>query len=103
VKFAELSGPVAEVAENGDPVAREILERAGRELASLARAVISRLWAEKGIARVALTGGVLQGSNLVRRSFQQTIQTECPNAAISFAHVRPVMGALEIAAERVMK
>jgi hypothetical protein len=47
-----------------------------------------------------LAGGVLQGSPLVRQAFKEAMKAEQPQAAVSFAFVRPVLGALEIAAQR---
>lgn len=98
--FAELAVAVAEAAENGDTTAQGITTRAGKELAALAGAVIQRLWPGDAVVRVAMAGGVLQGSSLVRRAFQQAIQTDHPNAALSFAYVRPVLGALAFAAQQ---
>ncbi|MFI5105071.1 MAG: helix-turn-helix domain-containing protein, partial [Terriglobales bacterium] len=56
-RFAELAAVVATEAEGGDPLAREITERAGKELALLADAVIKRLWPSGGVVPVALSGG----------------------------------------------
>ena len=103
VRFAELATAVSAAAEKGDPTAREIAIRAGRELAALAAIVIARLWPADAVARVAMAGGVLQGSSLVRRAFQEKIQTDCPNVALSFAYVRPVLGALAFAAQGALK
>jgi N-acetylglucosamine kinase-like BadF-type ATPase len=99
-RFAELAGPVVNAAEQGDDVARDIMERAGTSLAKLASAVIKRLWPSGGVVPVALAGGVLQGSQLVRNAFREAMKAEQPQAAVSFAFVRPVLGALEIAAQR---
>jgi glucosamine kinase len=99
-KFPELAGPVVNAAEHGDESARVITERAGKALAGLASAVINRLWPGGGVVSVALAGGVLQGSPLVRQAFKDAMKTEQPQAAVSFAFVRPVLGALEIAAQR---
>lgn len=99
-RFAELAGPVAAEAERGDPLARNIAERAGKSLAQLAGAVIVRLWPDGGVVPVALAGGVLQNSSIVRQAFRDTMKAEQPDAAVSFAYVRPVLGALEIAAQR---
>jgi N-acetylglucosamine kinase-like BadF-type ATPase len=99
-RFPELAGPVVEAAERGDAQARNIAERAGKALAGLASAVIHRLWPNGGIVPVALAGGVLQGSALVRQSFKEEMRVQQPQAAVSFAYVRPVLGALEIAAQR---
>ena len=99
-RFAEVAATVVAEAEKGDLVAREIIERAGKALAQLAGAVIGRLWPEGGIVPVALAGGVLQGSAIVRQSFRDQMKADSPEAAVSFAYVRPVLGALEIAAQR---
>src|SRR5215510_1441887 len=99
-KFSELAGAVAAIAEKGDTTARMITTRAGKELAALAVTAITRLWPPDAVVRVAMAGGVLQGSALVRRAFQETIQTDYPKAALSFAYVRPVLGALAIAAQQ---
>lgn len=99
-RFAELAVPVTAAAEGGDPAARAITSRAGEALAWLAGAVIRRLWPKGGIVPVAVTGGVLQGSSQVRQAFKEAMRAEHPEAAVSFAYVRPVLGALEIAAQR---
>jgi glucosamine kinase len=99
-RFPELAGPVVNAAEQGDDTARSIMERAGQALAGLASAVIKRLWPSGGVVPVALAGGVLQGSPLVRHAFREAMKAEQPQAAVSFAFVRPVLGALEIAAQR---
>ncbi len=99
-RFPELAGPVVEAAEQGDASARDITNRAGKSLACLASAVIKRLWPNGGVVPVALAGGVLHGSQLVRQAFKDAMKAEQPQAAVSFAYVRPVLGALEIAAQR---
>ena len=98
-KFAELAETVATMAEKGDTTAQTITTRAGKELAALTNIVITRLWPPDTVVRVAMAGGVLQGSALVRRAFQEALQTEYPKAAVSFAYVRPVLGALAMAAQ----
>jgi N-acetylglucosamine kinase-like BadF-type ATPase len=99
-RFAELAGAITEAAEKGEAAARDIAGRAGKALACLGGAVIHRLWPEDGVVPVALAGGVLQGSPLVRQAFRDEMRAKHPQAAISFAQVRPVLGALEIAAQR---
>lgn len=98
-RFAELAVAVSAAAESGDPAAQTVTTRAGKELAALGGAVITRLWPPAAVVRVAMTGGVLQSSAVVRRAFQEAIQAEYPKVALSFAYVRPVLGALAIAAQ----
>jgi glucosamine kinase len=99
-RFAELAAPVTDAAEKGDPTARDITTRAGKALAALGGAVIARLWPKGGVVPLALSGGLLQGSALVRQAFKEAMRAEHPEAALSFTVVRPVLGALEIAAQR---
>lgn len=99
-RFAELAISVMEAAEKGDPAARDIAAGAGKALASLGGAVIRRLWPKGGVVPLALSGGVLHGSALVRQAFKEAMRAEHPEAALSFTAVRPVLGALEIAAQR---
>jgi hypothetical protein len=47
-----------------------------------------------------MTGGVLQGSTLVRRSLQNSLQSQHANATVSYTQVRPVLGAQEKAAQQ---
>jgi N-acetylglucosamine kinase-like BadF-type ATPase len=102
-RFPELAEYVASAAEKGDAVSSDITQRAGKSLAGLAHAVIHRLWPAGGMVPVSLAGGVLQGSAIVRQAFKEALRSSEPEAAISFAHVRPVLGALEIAAQRGRK
>jgi glucosamine kinase len=99
-QFPELAATITAAAENGEPAARVITGRAGEALAWLAGATIRRLWPKGGVVPVALAGGVLQGSTQVRQAFKEAMRAEHPQAAISMAYVRPVLGALEIAAQR---
>src|SRR5215470_1435315 len=99
-QFAELSSAIASAADRGDQTAVDIIKRAGQALAVLGTDVIKRLWPQGGVVPVGLAGGVLRGSNLVRNAFRDAIRAAYPQAAISFAVVRPVLGALEIAAQR---
>jgi glucosamine kinase len=99
-RFAELAAAIASAAEEGDVSAVQITECAGHALAGLAASVIQKLWPEGGVVPVALSGGVLQGSAGVRNAFRDALKNDRPEAAVSFTHVRPVLGALEIAAHR---
>jgi N-acetylglucosamine kinase-like BadF-type ATPase len=63
--FAEL---VDEAAENGDAIAREILNEAARELSAIASAVRCQLFEHGEPVRVAYIGGVFR-SRIVRETF----------------------------------
>jgi glucosamine kinase len=95
--FAGLFPAVLAAADAGDPSAHDILARAGVELATLARIVISRLFADADTAPVAMSGGVFRNSALVRQVFYNRLRLECPNAVVNLNLVDPVKGALELA------
>jgi N-acetylglucosamine kinase-like BadF-type ATPase len=101
-RFSELAKAVAEAADSGNSDAATIMIRAGQELAGLANAVIVRLWPTEQAIRVAIAGGVLQGSRVLQKSFQSAVQAKHSKAVVSLAKVRPVLGALAIAAGRGM-
>jgi N-acetylglucosamine kinase-like BadF-type ATPase len=95
--FAQLFPTVLREAEQGDPIAGEVLERAGVEVAELARLAIGQLWPDSKRVRVAILGGVLESSWPTRRAFAASLRSSCPDCAISFGNVEPVLGALAIA------
>lgn len=95
--FAALVPGVLAVAEAGDFLAREILTRAGEELAKLAAIVSRRLFADSGSVPVAMVGGVFGNSALVRQSFYNHLRAEFPHAMLQAEVVEPVRGALRLA------
>jgi glucosamine kinase len=97
--FSRLFPPVLAAADAGDPIAREILSRAGKELAGLAGTVIRRLFveAEADNVPVALVGGVFRQSSLVREVFYNKVTSAFPRANVNTTVVDPVRGALEMA------
>jgi N-acetylglucosamine kinase-like BadF-type ATPase len=66
-RVAGLAPVVNRIAEEGDPIARGILENAARELAMLVGAVRRQLWTEGETVRVAWVGGVFQSALLLER------------------------------------
>jgi N-acetylglucosamine kinase-like BadF-type ATPase len=77
-----------------DALARNVLERAGNELASLARNVIRRLFGAGDRVRVAMAGGVFRQSEVVRKVFYNTVIAEFPRATVRTEIVDAVDGAL---------
>jgi N-acetylglucosamine kinase-like BadF-type ATPase len=63
-----------EAAKEGDSVAREILENAASQLATLTAAVRQRLFGEKEVVRVAHIGGVFH-SNLILERFRALVKS----------------------------
>jgi N-acetylglucosamine kinase-like BadF-type ATPase len=95
--FSALMPGVLATADAGDVMAREILTRAGGELAQLGTIASRRLFAISDSVPVAMVGGVFRNSALVRQSFYNQFRAEFPNAAIRADVVEPVRGALELA------
>ena len=101
--FSSLFPIVLAVADAGDSLARSVLTQAGVELARLVKLVIRRLFAEEGSVPVAMTGGVLRQSALVRQVFYNSLRSEYPNASVNSTVIEPVKGALELARQAGMK
>jgi glucosamine kinase len=95
--FAALFPAVLSAAEANDPFALDVLTRAGKELATLAKVVIRRVFAAGGKVPVAMSGGVFANSAVVRQVFYNSLRSEYPDAAISDTVVEPVQGALALA------
>jgi N-acetylglucosamine kinase-like BadF-type ATPase len=95
--FSSLVPSVLAAAQAGDPLADNLLQRAGIELAALARNVIRRLFAGADSVRVAMAGGVFRESELVRQVFYNAVTAEFPQASVDPAIVDAVQGALALA------
>ncbi len=103
--FSSLVPAVLDAAENPrpsgawtghppDPVAENVLRRAGGELATLAGSVIRRLFAAQDTVPVAMAGGVFRESELVRQVFYNGVIAEFPRATVKAEIVDAVDGAL---------
>jgi glucosamine kinase len=95
--FAGLFPAVLRAADAGDGLARDVLARAGAELAGLAKIAIRKLFADAGTARLAMAGGVFDCSALVRQVFYNSVHSEYPSATLNPTVIEPVNGALEMA------
>ena len=95
--FAELFPVVQKAADQQDPIAAEILARAGAELAQLGLRVLHRLWRPGEVVRVGVAGGVFANSDHVRRAFYHSLHEAWPAASVSFKITDPVVGALWMA------
>ncbi len=95
--FPALCPVVFEAADSGDHIARAILQRAGEELARLAKIVIHRLYRDSDGVPVAMSGGVFRNSGLVRNAFHSSLRSEYPGVVIRPDVVDPVQGALQLA------
>jgi glucosamine kinase len=95
--FSSLFPLVLEADARGDALAAGVLDRAGAELASLAKNVTRRLFGNAGSVPVAMSGGVFRQSERVRQVFYNSVVAEFPQAIVQTAVVDPVDGALALA------
>jgi N-acetylglucosamine kinase-like BadF-type ATPase len=92
---------VAQIAEAGDLVARQILESAGIGLGRLAAAVITRLRMEDENFAVVPFGGVFKVGELVLKPFSEFCCAVAPQAVIALPKFEPEVGAVLIALEKI--
>jgi len=85
------------VAVSGDPIARRVLARAGRELSLVAADVLANLWSPSTSVNVAMYGGVLENSPEVRDAFGADLCDRYPEARVAPGKRRPAEGALLMA------
>jgi N-acetylglucosamine kinase-like BadF-type ATPase len=93
------------VVASQDELAREVLNRAGRELAEVATVVIRRLFHEDDQAPVpvAMIGGVFRHAAVVREAFYNELQTLAPRTRVMRQVVEPVEGALRMARKAALQ
>jgi glucosamine kinase len=98
---AALVPVVAAAAREGDLLARQVLLRAGRDLAGLAGAVIRKIdhleagsLATFAPPEVAFVGGVLSNIQPVRDAMHEALRQQFPGIALQQAAVDPLEGAL---------
>ncbi|MBP2654528.1 MAG: gspK [Firmicutes bacterium] len=99
-KIAALAVVVAEAADAGDVVAREIIEEAAAELAALVEAVIVRGGFTVQPVTVCTYGGVLNNIPFIRRRIAEILADK---AVVIALDKEPVMGALEIGHAMVVR
>ena len=89
-----------QVAAEGDPVARDLIIWAGRELGSLAIGVIHQLGFEALDFEVVLAGSFYNGSPLLMETMRETIHTVAPGAQLVRLTAAPVVGGVVLGMEQ---
>ena len=98
MKMAALSRVVAQIADEGDEVARRVLKEAGDELAHLAISVIRKLnFIKLDGFKIICAGSVLVNNDLVRSEFNGKIKLEYPQAQVALIEKEAAWGAVKLA------
>jgi N-acetylglucosamine kinase-like BadF-type ATPase len=100
-RIAGYGSRVVEAAKRRDPVAREIVEAAGRELARAAAAVIRKLRMERERFRVAYVGGVFAAGALILDPLAEEVASVAPRAFIAPPLLAPAEAAARMAGEQL--
>jgi N-acetylglucosamine kinase-like BadF-type ATPase len=95
--FGALLPEVVAAANSGDSIAAEVFLRAGRELAALAKIVVSRVFAADANVPVAMSGGAFAHAPNLREAFYNSLQAQLPHAVLLPDLADPVLGALQMA------
>lgn len=96
---AEAAPVIFRVAEEGDPVARELIHWAGCELGEMANAVIRQLEFENLAFDVVMTGSMFEGGPRLIEPMRETILSLAPRARLVRLQVPPVLGAVILGME----
>jgi len=83
--------------EEGDAVARGILDSAARELAASALSVASRLELIPGETPFVLAGGVFRGVPWLVTELTKRLTSEAPGSSVTLLDVEPARGAVQLA------
>jgi glucosamine kinase len=100
-RIAAFGRHVIEAAKRRDPVAREILVEAGRELACAVAAVVKKLKMERERFQVAYVGGVFAAGNLVLEPLREGVERAAPRAELAQPSHAPAEAAALMASEQV--
>src|SRR2546423_3967094 len=88
---------VVEAARKKDPVAREIIGDAGRELGKAAVAVIRKLQMCEKRFQVAYVGGVFRAGELILQPLREVITRVAPQAYLTPPQLAPAVAAAQMA------
>src|SRR5262249_12923518 len=93
VEVAAFAIHVSEVADDGDPIAQEILRRAGRDLGMSVVAIINRLAMGEETFPISTVGSVFDSRPWVTESFERVVLTRAPRAFLHPSLHPPAVGA----------
>ena len=98
-RIAGFARYVAEVAQEGDQIAVEILKEAGFELGLSAYAVIKKLNLEKRKVPIGCVGSIFKAGRLLTDSLLKTVRQIAPKAYLAAPKLSPAEAAAQMAFE----
>lgn len=100
-RIAGFGRHVIDAAKRRDVIAREIIDEAGRELASAASAVVKKLKMERERFQLAYVGGVFAAGNLILEPLREELERVAPRAYLAPPVLSPAEAAARMASEQV--
>jgi glucosamine kinase len=100
-RLAGFGSRVVRAAKRRDALAREIVEEAGRELASAAAAVVRKLKMERECFQVAYVGGVFAAGRLILDPLSEELARVAPRAFVAPPVLAPAEAAARMAGEHL--
>lgn len=97
--YGEVAPLVFKVAEDGDAVARECVDWAGRQLGSLVNGIVRQLHFEDLEFDVVLIGSMFKGGPLVIDPLKETVLTCAKNSNFVKLNIPPVVGGVLLGME----
>jgi N-acetylglucosamine kinase len=95
--IAAVARVVQQASDEGDEVARRILDGAGAELVLAAQSVTRRLRMEDTVFPYILSGGILRAVPALRNSLERALPALAPRARVTVLTVEPAVGAVHLA------
>ena len=99
-EIASLSSLVFQAADDGDSVARDIIDQGVNELTAMVTTIVGELRLE-GTVQVVITGGLAESYPAYRESIQQSISAELPACTFVDQICPPVVGAALLALDGI--
>jgi N-acetylglucosamine kinase-like BadF-type ATPase len=96
-RVASLGGALQAAIDDGDPVAREILDEGARDLAGMAESVTQRLQMRGAVFPFVLVGGVLRAVPALRDRLVRHLADVAPRSRAQLLTDEPALGAVKLA------
>lgn len=96
-----LATEIFRIAQEGDPVAHDIITTSAQELALNVNAVIRQLALQEQDFELVLIGSIFKSGEPYLQPFRQTVKSFAPKAKLVHLSVPPVVGAVLLAADTI--